>query len=283
MAIQRRIQSVINAHPTSDGEGVKIRRVAGFDNPNFSPFLMIDELKSDNQADYVGGFPTHPHRGIETLTYMLEGHFQHKDHMGNVGELKPGGAQWMAAGRGVLHSEMPIMESGQLHGFQIWINQPSQFKMSPSQYADFQADTIPEYRGDSIGKLRVIAGEVEILGKHSFVGPVSNSSATFSLSDWQAGSQKSITLTRHSGDSVMLFAYNGNASVGQDMINEGQLAFLGKGDELKISTSTGCGLLIFTGAPIDEKIVHYGPFVMNSAEEIEQAIRDYNQGVFHSY
>lgn len=123
MTKDREIRQTVPAQPTSDGDGVKIQRIAGFQRPNFSPFLMLDELKADSQADYIGGFPPHPHRGIETLTYMLQGHFQHRDQMGNVGELRSGGAQWMAAGHGVIHSEMPIMQEGQLHGFQIWINQ----------------------------------------------------------------------------------------------------------------------------------------------------------------
>ena len=134
MSTVREIRQIIPSHATADGDGVKIRRVAGFNNKSFSPFLMVDELKSDQRADYVGGFPPHPHRGIETLTYMLTGHFQHRDHMNNVGELRSGGAQWMAAGRGVIHSEMPIMEDGELHGFQIWINQPARDKMSPALY-----------------------------------------------------------------------------------------------------------------------------------------------------
>lgn len=145
MSQLRKIHKIINATPTSDGDGVKIRRVAGFNNAAFSPFLMVDELNSEQRADYVGGFPPHPHRGIETLTYMLQGHFQHEDHMGNVGQLRSGGAQWMAAGRGVIHSEMPIMQDGELHGFQIWINQPARDKMKPAQYHDFQPERITEF------------------------------------------------------------------------------------------------------------------------------------------
>ena len=144
MSTVREIRQLIPSQPTADGDGVKIRRVAGFNNASFSPFLMMDELKSDDHADYVGGFPPHPHRGIETPTYMLKGHFQHRDHMNNVGELRSGGAQWMAAGRGVIHSEMPIMQDGMLHGFQIWINQPAKDKMKPAQYHDCQPATITE-------------------------------------------------------------------------------------------------------------------------------------------
>ncbi len=151
MSTFREIRQLIPAQPTADGDGVKIRRVAGFNHASFSPFLMMDELKSEDRADYIGGFPPHPHRGIETLTYMLKGHFQHRDHMDNVGELRSGGAQWMAAGRGVIHSEMPIMKEGELHGFQIWINQPAKNKMQPAQYHDFQPETITEFDTPNTG------------------------------------------------------------------------------------------------------------------------------------
>ncbi|MEF1340304.1 pirin family protein, partial [Vibrio rotiferianus] len=209
MSTVREIRQIIPSHATADGDGVKIRRVAGFNNTSFSPFLMVDELKSDQRADYVGGFPPHPHRGIETLTYMQTGHFQHRDHMDNVGELRSGGAQWMAAGRGVIHSEMPIMEDGELHGFQIWINQPARDKMSSAQYHDFQPETITEHRGETHGLVRVISGELNI-GNEVIQGPLSKTGVPVTVADWRAHSGASLNLMTPKHHNMMTYVYKGS-------------------------------------------------------------------------
>lgn len=278
----RVIKQIIRTHATSDGDGVKIQRVAGFNNTQFSPFLMVDELKSDQRKDYVGGFPPHPHRGIETLTYMLKGHFQHRDHMGNVGELRTGGAQWMAAGRGVIHSEMPIMEEGDLHGFQIWINQPARDKMKPAQYFDFQPETITEHSGDELGLLRVLAGTL-IANGETLTGPLDRTGVELSVSDWRSeqGQQLSIEVPEHFN--MMVLSYQGSVAIDGQVVNQGELALLSKGDKVSLTNRASGGVLIFSGQPIDEPVVHYGPFVMNSMAEIEQTIRDYNAGVFETY
>ncbi|MGR5555598.1 pirin family protein [Vibrio fortis] len=278
----RRITQIMNAQATSDGDGVKIQRVAGFNNANFSPFLMIDELKSDESKDYVGGFPPHPHRGIETLTYMLQGHFQHKDHMGNVGELRSGGAQWMAAGRGVIHSEMPMMEEGSLHGFQIWINQPARDKMKPAQYHDFQSDTVTEFRSQEVGVLRLIAGNTSIEGA-PLAGPLQTTGVPLNVSDWRAQSGQALTLTTERHHNAFVYVYKGSVDLGSQALVAGQLALLSKAEVLAISANEESGVLIFSGEPINEPVVHYGPFVMNSMEEIEQTIHDFNNGVFETY
>ncbi len=282
MSQYRSISRIIAAHPTSDGDGVKIRRVAGFNDRNFSPFLMLDELKADKQADYVGGFPPHPHRGIETLTYMLEGHFQHKDHMGNVGELRSGGAQWMAAGQGVIHSEMPIMESGQLHGFQIWINQPAKDKMKPARYHDFQPEVISEYHTETDSLVRVLAGDVTINNK-SLSGPLQQTGVPLTVADWKSTTGQSVTITMPDKFQAMLYVYQGEIAIGGHSVKSGHLAQLSSGDLTEITAGSEAGILILMGQPIDEPVVHYGPFVMNTAEEIEQAIQDYNQGLFETY
>jgi redox-sensitive bicupin YhaK (pirin superfamily) len=282
MTIQREIIQRIAAHATSDGDGVKIQRVAGFNNSNFSPFLMVDELKSDQRADYVGGFPPHPHRGIETLTYMRKGHFQHRDHMGNVGELRSGGAQWMAAGRGVIHSEMPIMEEGNLHGFQIWINQPSRDKMKPAQYVDFQSETITQNRTEEAGLLRVIAGEVtanDLLLK----GPLNETGVALSVSDWVAEQGQGLTLTTPEHFNMIVFSYLGDIRLNGEVVHQGEMVLLSKGEQVELSALDSSGALIFQGEPIDEPVVHYGPFVMNTMAEIEQTIQDYNSGLFETY
>ncbi|HHF2913735.1 TPA: pirin family protein [Vibrio diabolicus] len=282
MSTFREIRQLIQSQPTADGDGVKIRRVAGFNNASFSPFLMMDELKSDDRADYVGGFPPHPHRGIETLTYMLKGHFQHRDHMDNVGELRSGGAQWMAAGRGVIHSEMPIMQEGQLHGFQIWINQPAKNKMAPAQYHDFQPETITEFETQSSGVVRLIAGHLTI-NNERIQGPLTETGVAATVADWRAMVGHALNLTTEQDHNMMIYVYKGRVQVKDREINQGEMAILSKGEWVELQAEKKSGALIFIGEPINEPVVHYGPFVMNSMEEIEQAIQDYNSGLFETY
>ncbi|MGR5415638.1 pirin family protein [Vibrio diabolicus] len=282
MSTFREIRQLIQSQPTADGDGVKIRRVAEFNHASFSPFLMMDELKSDDRADYVGGFPPHPHRGIETLTYMLKGHFQHRDHMDNVGELRSGGAQWMAAGRGVIHSEMPIMQEGELHGFQIWINQPAKNKMSPAQYHDFQPETITEFETQSSGVVRLIAGHLTI-NNERIQGPLTETGVAATVADWRAMVGHALNLTTEQDHNMMLYVYKGRIQVKDREINQGEMAILSKGEWVELQAEKESGALIFIGEPINEPVVHYGPFVMNSMEEIEQAIQDYNSGLFETY
>ncbi|HHF2936208.1 MULTISPECIES: pirin family protein [Vibrio] len=282
MSTFREIRQLIQSQPTADGDGVKIRRVAGFNHASFSPFLMMDELKSDDRADYVGGFPPHPHRGIETLTYMLKGHFQHRDHMDNVGELRSGGAQWMAAGRGVIHSEMPIMQEGELHGFQIWINQPAKNKMSPAQYHDFQPETITEFETQSSGVVRLIAGHLTI-NNERIQGPLTETGVAATVADWRAMVGHALNLTTEQDHNMMIYVYKGRVQLKDREINQGEMAILSKGEWVELQAEKESGALIFIGEPINEPVVHYGPFVMNSMEEIEQAIQDYNSGLFETY
>lgn len=282
MSTFREIRQLIQSQPTADGDGVKIRRVAGFNNESFSPFLMMDELKSDDRADYVGGFPPHPHRGIETLTYMLKGHFQHRDHMDNVGELRSGGAQWMAAGRGVIHSEMPIMQEGELHGFQIWINQPAKNKMAPAQYHDFQPETITEFETQSSGVVRLIAGHLTI-NNERIQGPLTETGVAATVADWRAMVGHALNLTTEQDHNMMIYVYKGRVQLKDREINQGEMAILSKGEWVELKAEKESGALIFIGEPINEPVVHYGPFVMNSMEEIEQAIQDYNSGLFETY
>jgi quercetin 2,3-dioxygenase len=282
MSNNRSISRVISAQPTSDGDGVKIRRITGFNDTQFSPFLMLDELKADDKADYIGGFPPHPHRGIETLTYMMNGYFQHRDHMGNVGELRSGGAQWMAAGRGVIHSEMPIMKEGQLHGFQIWINQPAKDKMLPARYHDFQPEVITEYQSPEQGLVRVLAGEA-IFSDQKLTGPLTETGVALSVIDWKAGSNHQLQLKTPNHYQASVYVYQGNLNINGKEIKSGHLALLSVGDEISLASAHDAGALILMGEPINEPVVHYGPFVMNSIQEIEQAINDYNAGLFETY
>ncbi|WP_105901238.1 pirin family protein [Vibrio gangliei] len=285
----REVRLVMQSQPTSDGDGVKIQRVAGFNNKHFSPFLMMDELKADDKKDYVGGFPPHPHRGIETLTYMMNGHFQHKDHMGNVGELRSGGAQWMAAGQGVIHSEMPIMEEGQLHGFQIWINQPARDKMKPAKYFDFQPETITEEYLSDGSLLRVLAGALEV-NRKALQGPLMDTGVPATVADWKTQANESISLNIPSQHNAMIYVYKGKINVNGKSLKQSDFAIMPASslenntmDTIQLEASSDAGLLIFVGQPIDEPVVHYGPFVMNSMDEINQAINDYQAGKFHQY
>ncbi|MDO6708404.1 pirin family protein [Photobacterium sp. 1_MG-2023] len=276
MAI-RGIQSIQRSHPSSDGDGVKIQRVHGFDNAAFSPFLMIDELKSDQAADYIGGFPPHPHRGIETLTYMLKGHFQHQDHLGNTGELKDGGAQWMSAGRGVIHSEMPMMSDGQLHGFQIWINLPASKKMLPAQYHDFQSEVIAEKQLGENNLIRVIAGDLTIDGD-TITGPLQETGVPTTIADWRAAAGSHLNSCLNPDFQAMLYVYQGAIEIEGKQAVAGELVMLEAGEGLAMTALEDTGLLLLSGMPIHETVVHYGPFVMNTMDEIEQAIRDYQAG-----
>ncbi len=282
MSTVREICQIIPSQRTADGDGVKIQRVAGFNNASFSPFLMMDELKSDDRADYVGGFPPHPHRGIETLTYMLKGHFQHRDHMNNVGELRSGGAQWMAAGRGVIHSEMPIMKDGMLHGFQIWINQPAKNKKQPAKYHDFQPETITELDDKEAGLVRIIAGELNFNGNQA-VGPLTKTGVDATVADWRPNAGAKIDLVTEPGHNMMVYVYKGSIETQTREIKRGEMALLSKGELATLTANEQSGVLLFIGEPINEPVVHYGPFVMNSIEEIEQAIQDYNAGLFETY
>ncbi len=274
----RHIETIIQSHPSSDGDGVKIQRVHGFNNTRFSPFLMIDELKSTSPDDYIGGFPEHPHRGIETLTYMLSGHFQHKDHMGNVGELQDGGAQWMSAGKGVIHSEMPMMTNGSLHGFQIWINLPAANKMQPARYRDFQSAAITEKDLGPNSLVRLISGDLTILGT-TIKGPLQQTGVPTTIADWQATKGSTFTSCLNPNFQAMLYVYKGSIELEGQTVNTGQLALLSHGEELAMINTEDCGVLLLSGAPINEPVVHYGPFVMNSMEEIDQAISDYQNGL----
>ncbi|CAK2692071.1 putative quercetin 2,3-dioxygenase VC_A0969 [Vibrio crassostreae] len=278
----RTLIETLNAKPTSDGAGVKIQRIAGFNIKQFSPFLMIDELRSDKNQDYVGGFPPHPHRGIETFSYMLKGHFQHKDSLGNSGELRSGGAQWMASGKGIIHSEMPMMEEGQLHGFQIWINQPSQDKKSRARYADFQPEMITELKSPELGTARVLAGESTI-NDIWVESALEKSGVPVNVIDWRASTNQQLHTTIEESFNAMVYVYKGAIEVSGKVITQGQLGFLSQGDSVHLTAAQGSGVFILAGQPITEPVVHYGPFVMNSMDEINQAISDYNQGLFDTY
>lgn len=270
----RNITATISARPTSDGAGVKIMRLAGFGSRlGMDPYLMLDEIRSDNEDEYRAGFPPHPHRGFETVTYMLAGGFAHRDSMGNEGAINAGGAQWMTAGSGVIHSEMPLPgEGSRMHGFQFWLNLPAAEKMCPPAYRDIQSEQVTELRQGDAG-IRLIAGE---LGQHN--GVVTGKSTRALLADITLPAGGKTTLEYAADLSSQFYVYEGSVRVGETLVGRGELASLDGGDGLQIVAAEPSGLLLFGGLPLHEPVAHHGPFVMNTQQEIDQAIKDYQQG-----
>lgn len=278
----RSVTRTISALETSDGAGVRIKRSIGQNQHiRLDPFLMLDEFGSDQPQDYIAGFPSHPHRGFETVTYMIEGHMLHEDHLGNRGNLKNGGVQWMTAGRGIVHSEMPQQESGQMRGFQLWLNLPAAEKMKPAGYRDIQPEEIPAITVDG-GLVKLIAGRITVEGQEH-LGAVSGGSTRPLYADIHLEPGKETLLPVEPELDGMLYLYAGDASLvseeGSQGLEASAASILSHGDSLRISAGeNGARLLLIAGKPIGEPVVQYGPFVMNSREEIEQTLRDYRDG-----
>lgn len=274
----RRIRQLLHGRPASDGAGVKILRVVGRGHHDLDPFLMLDEIRSDRRDEFVAGFPSHPHRGIETLTIMLEGGFEHRDHMGHRAAIRAGGAQWMSAGRGVIHSEMPLPGEGRIHGFQLWINLPAADKLSEPDYAQAEADALPELALEH-GRLRVIAGRYG-----DAVSPIDHPACEAAVMELQLDPGGSFRWVPPGGHRALVRPFNGLVRLGdpddpENLLASGQLAVLDGEGEVAIATDeTGSGMLLLSGRPLGEPVVQHGPFVMNTAEEIRQAIRDYQSG-----
>lgn len=270
---------VIKALPATDGDGVKINRLAGPSlNEALDPFLLIDEISSDQSADYIGGFPEHPHRGFETVTYMKAGKMRHKDHLGNEGVIEAPGAQWMTAGAGVLHSEMPEQDSGELHGFQIWLNLPSAEKMKPASYLDINAEHIPSHDFGHKRSARVIAGEVMINGI-SLSGAAPESKRQPLLIDVELSPDTELPLEFHNKGNTLVYVYKGNTQ----QLRQRELGVYSQQGSLKLQAGDqGAKALILSGNAIAEPIFQYGPFVMNTAAEVEQAFIDLRTGEFLS-
>lgn len=278
----RAVRQTIPALETSDGAGVKIKRSIGqHQNIRLDPFLMLDEFGSDQPQDYMAGFPSHPHRGFETVTYMIEGHMLHEDHLGNRGNLRNGGVQWMTAGRGIVHSEMPQQESGRMRGFQLWLNLPAAEKMKPAGYRDLQPEDIP---GLELGGafVKLIAGEITLDGVN-VAGAVAGGSTRPLYADIHLEPGAIVSVPVEEPLNGMLYLYEGSASLLQDdrsdALQRSAASLLGDGDEIRLEGGdAGARVLLIAGLPINEPVVQYGPFVMNSREEIEQTLRDYRDG-----
>ena len=278
----RTLSRIIPGQPVSDGAGVRLCRSLGqSQHHRLDPFLMLDEFVSDNPDDYIAGFPSHPHRGFETVTYMLDGHFLHEDHLGHQGHLRGGGAQWMTAGRGIIHSEMPQQESGRLHGFQFWINLPAKEKMKPAAYRDIQPEDIPLAKLGG-GEARVVAGTLAADGQ-IVSGPIQGLATAPLFFDVRLPAGGRFEHALPAEHTAFIYPYAGSLAVGPDgdqrPLARQQAGVLSPGDTVAVTAGeAGAGFLLLAAKPLGEPVVQYGPFVMNSREEIEQAIADYQAG-----
>ncbi|MGH8315074.1 MAG: pirin family protein [Steroidobacterales bacterium] len=279
----RTLQRVIEAIPTSDGAGVKLQRSLGQSNEaRLDPFLMLDHFSTDNADDYIAGFPAHPHRGFETVTYMLDGHMRHQDHLGNTGDLKAGGVQWMSAGRGIIHSEMPQQESGRMRGFQLWINLPGKEKMKPAGYRDIQASEIPVVELPGGGRVKVIAGTLSVDGQAT-PGPIQGLATDPLYFDVALPPGASFRHALPAGRHAFIYPFEGTVEVGPQgtrrTLATHHAGILSDGDAVEFAGgSEGGRVILLAGRPLREPVVQYGPFVMNTREEIDQAVRDYQSG-----
>lgn len=276
---ERNVIRLINARPTSDGAGVKLRRSLGQSGfARLDPFLMLDEFSSDNADDYIAGFPDHPHRGFETVTYMLDGHMLHQDHMGNRGDLRPGDVQWMTAGRGIIHSEMPQQKEGRMRGFQLWINLPAAEKMKPAAYRDIPAATIPQQQLSNGATVKLIAGETMLDGQR-LEGPINGLSTEPLYMDVTLPANAQVSVPLSTAHAAFIYVFEGSLALGGEQVPTHHAAVLSEGDQVTLESGEhGSRVLLLAGKPIGEPVVQYGPFVMNSSEEIEQALRDYRDG-----
>ncbi len=283
--IVRPLARVIPSIAASDGAGVKLRRSLGStQSVRHDPFLMLDEFFSDDPDDYLAGFPSHPHRGFETVTYMLDGHMRHEDHLGNTGDLLPGSVQWMTAGRGIVHSEMPQQTEGRMRGFQLWLNLPAAEKMKPAGYRDIAADEVARAETTAGGEVRLVAGRITVAGQ-AIAGPVNGVPGEWVTdpiyADLRLTAGETFEVALPSTHNAFLYLYDGEASVGADgdALPHRAAGLLGAGDAVRIAAGPGgANLLLLAGRPLHEPIVQYGPFVMSTREEIEQTLEDYRSG-----
>ncbi|HZO23808.1 MAG TPA: pirin family protein [Steroidobacteraceae bacterium] len=284
----RTVARIVRGMATSDGAGVRLRRVIG--QPALSeldPFLMLDEFGTDKPDDYIAGFPEHPHRGFETVTYMLEGRMRHRDNHGHEGELGPGSVQWMTAGRGIVHSEMPQQQEGRMRGFQLWLNLPARDKMTAPRYQEFGPERIASATPAKGVTVKVIAGRVG-----SVVGPVSQPATDPTYLDVAIDNGASYVHELPFRHSAFVYVYEGALQVGGKSVAAGELAVLTDGESIQLvgdgsavsgpaagETQTSRAILV-AGQPLHEPVARYGPFVMNTREELQQAIEDFQRGRF---
>ena len=276
-ATQRQVAKAFRGMPTSDGAGVRLTRVIG--QPALSeldPFLLLDHFESDESGDYIAGFPEHPHRGFETVTYMLAGRMRHRDSKGNSGLLTSGSVQWMTAGRGILHSEMPEQEEGLMSGFQLWVNLPAKNKMTEPRYQDIAPERIPETDVDG-AHVRVIAGTFG-----NVHGPVQAEATDPTYLDVALQSNATFRTELPAKHNAFIYVFEGCATIGDRDVKRGELAVLTEGENVAVTTSSGARFLLVAGRPLNEAVARYGPVVMNTEEELHRAFADIRSGDFGS-
>jgi quercetin 2,3-dioxygenase len=285
----RTLTRIIQSVATADGAGVKLRRSIGSERGLYvDPFLMLDEFYSDDPRDYLAGFPSHPHRGFETVTYMLDGHMRHEDHLGNRGDLGPGDVQWMTAAAGIIHSEMPQQSQGRMRGFQLWLNLPADQKMKPAHYRDIPAAEIPTLALAGGGRVKVVAGSVSLQGQQ-LSGPVNGADAPLRTDplylDVQLAANERVEIPVPQGHNAFLYLYEGDANIGPEgaagALPRRAAGVLSDGASVAIQAGAdGARALLLAARALGEPVVQYGPFVMNTRAEIEQAVQDYRSGRF---
>ena len=277
---ERVVTRIVQGQATSDGAGVRLFRVIGGQTlPELDPFLLLDEFVSDDPDDYIGGFPEHPHRGFETVTYMLAGRMRHADNQGNSGLLEAGSVQWMTAGRGILHAEMPEQQNGLMWGFQLWVNLPARAKMTAPRYQDIPPRDIPELTTPDGNRMKVIAGNY-----HGATGPVQGVAAepVYLDIEFTAGARETIALP--SAHNAFVYCYQGAVTVSDSdptLLEHRRLAVLSAGERVSLlAGSDGARVIVVAGKPFNEPVTRYGPFVMNTREELMQAVDDMRNGRF---
>jgi len=276
-----RLLRTLRGRATSDGAGVKLTRVIGSPElPDLDPFLLLDEFGTDQAEDYIAGFPSHPHRGFETVTYMLDGRMRHKDNHGNEGLLTPGSVQWMTAGRGLVHSEMPEQESGRMRGFQLWVNLPARDKMTEPKYQEYPPEQIPQATPAAGVTVKVIAGRVG-----ETVGPIVQPATDPLYLDIELAPNVAWEYALPAEHNVFAYVFEGAATVGEGedarALESQHLGVIGGGELLQLRAgASGARLILVAGRPLREPVMRHGPFVMNTREELMQAFVDFQEGRF---
>ena len=278
------VERLVKGVQTSDGAGVKLTRVLTQDlQRRLDPFLMLDAFRNDNPDDYIGGFPDHPHRGFETVTYMIAGRMRHRDSAGNEGLLSPGGVQWMTAGSGLIHSELPEQEAGLMEGFQLWLNLPAEHKMIKPSYRDIAPDAIPEVTTEDGVTIRVIAGHVQGDKGAVIKGAVVKPDTEPLFLDIHLPPNTRFHQTLPAGHHAFVYTYRGQANIGDQAVEDRHMGILSDdGTDFEVSANEPTRLLLIAGKPLNEPIAQYGPFVMNTNEQIQQTLQDYRAGQFEA-
>tara|TARA_B100000989_G_C19476062_1_gene442958 strand:- start:351 stop:1187 length:837 start_codon:yes stop_codon:yes gene_type:complete len=274
---QIKVDKIIKPILSSDGAGVKLKRSIGVDPNYYDPFLMLDEFGSDDRDDYIGGFPAHPHRGIETVTYMLHGEFEHEDSTGSKGRMKAGDVQWMKTGSGIIHSEMPAMTEGKLQGFQLWINMPAKLKMSKPDYIYINSKEMQVHK-DENKQIKIIAGKFK-----DAEGPIKGHNVEPIYFDVELNQDKEFNFQIPPTHNSLIYLINGEIKIGElgyGKAKDTNLILLSKGEMLNVKAISNSKFLLISGKPINEKIARGGPFVMNTKSEILEAVNEFHNGTF---